>query len=104
MDLQGPSAADWLVRIRQWAGALGFSQIGVADVDLSSAEPGLLAWLDAGFRDVFAAPGLKLAEWPDKVAGLLPTPDLRLDLQPGDDDRRDVLVQVLTPAGRALLG
>jgi hypothetical protein len=28
----------------------GFSQIGVADVDLSGAEPGLLAWLDAGFH------------------------------------------------------
>ena len=26
-------------------------------------------WDDAGFRDVFAAPGLKLAEWPEKAAG-----------------------------------
>ena len=29
---------------------LGFSQIGVAGVDLSSAEPGLLAWLADGFH------------------------------------------------------
>ena len=36
--------------IRQWAQALGFSHIGVADVDLSEAEPGLLAWLQAGFH------------------------------------------------------
>ena len=37
-------------------------------------------WEDAGFRDVYAAPGLKLAEWPDKAAGLLPVPDLRIDI------------------------
>jgi len=24
-------------------------------------------WEDAGFRDIFASPGLKLAEWPDKA-------------------------------------
>ena len=35
-------------------------------------------WEDAGFRDVFAQPGLKLAEWPEKAAGLLPAADLRL--------------------------
>lgn len=47
-------------------------------------------WEDAGFRDVFAAPGLKLCEWPEKAAGQLPAPDLQLfiDLQP--DDSRQV--------------
>lgn len=39
-------------------------------------------WEDAGFRDVFAGPGLKLAEWPDKAAGALPTPDLALQISP----------------------
>ena len=29
-------------------------------------------WEDAGFREVFANPGLKLVEWPEKAAGLLP--------------------------------
>ncbi len=37
-------------------------------------------WEDAGFRDVYGAAGLKLAEWPDKAAGLLPLPDLRIDI------------------------
>ena len=60
-------------------------------------------WLDAGFRDVFARPGLKIAEWPDKVEGLLPPPDLRLLIEPGDDDQRQVQVQALTPLGVALL-
>ena len=60
-------------------------------------------WLDAGFRDVFARPGLKIAEWPDQVAGLLPLPDLRLDIEPGEDDQRRVRVQAFTPLGVALL-
>ena len=60
-------------------------------------------WLDAGFRDVFARPGLKIAEWPDQVAGLLPRPDLRLLIEPGDDDQRRVRVEALTPLGQALL-
>ena len=33
---------------------------------------------DAGFRDVFASRGLKLAEWPEQAAGLLPVPDLAM--------------------------
>ena len=60
-------------------------------------------WLDAGLRDVFARPGLKIAEWPDQVAGLLPRPDLRLLIEPGDDDQRRVRVEALTPLGQALL-
>lgn len=60
-------------------------------------------WLDAGLRDLYAAPGLKLAEWPDKAAGMLPTPDLRLVIKPADDDSRHVLLQACTPHGVALL-
>jgi tRNA threonylcarbamoyladenosine biosynthesis protein TsaE len=60
-------------------------------------------WEDAGFRDVFAAPGLKIAEWPDKAAGLLPAPDLALHIEPQADERRDVALQAFTPRGVALL-
>ncbi len=42
-------------------------------------------WLDAGFRDVFAAPGLKLAEWPEHAGELLPVPDLSLHIDTLDD-------------------
>ncbi len=61
--------------------------------------------LDAGLRDVFAAPGLKLVEWADKVRGLLPVPDLALQLEPvGEDvDARSVRADALTPRGAALL-
>ena len=60
-------------------------------------------WADAGFRDLFAAPGLKLAEWPEKAAGMLPVPDLRLDIEPLAGDRRRVRAQATTPRGVELL-
>jgi tRNA threonylcarbamoyladenosine biosynthesis protein TsaE len=49
-------------------------------------------WEDAGFRDVFARPGLKLAEWPDKAAPVLPPADLTLFIEPMEG-ARSVLVQ-----------
>ena len=62
-------------------------------------------WEDAGFRDIFGRPGLKLAEWPEKAAGMLPTADLQLWIEPVDDDEdaRRVTLRALTAAGRALL-
>ena len=60
-------------------------------------------WEDAGFRDIFASPGLKLAEWPDKAAAMLPTPDLVLRLDVAADDTRTVHLHAGTAAGQALL-
>jgi len=60
-------------------------------------------WDDAGFRDVFAAPGLKLAEWPEKAAPVLPVPDWQLHIEPLDGDAREVTVHALTPRGVELL-
>ncbi len=60
-------------------------------------------WDDAGFREVFAAPGLKLAEWPQRAEGMLPTPDLRLEIQVVDDTQRRVALHAFTPRGVALL-
>jgi tRNA threonylcarbamoyladenosine biosynthesis protein TsaE len=61
-------------------------------------------WEDAGFRDTFAAGGLKLAEWPEKARALLPRADLRLEIEPLEDDSRRVTAKALTPLGVALLG
>ncbi|MCW5636393.1 MAG: tRNA (adenosine(37)-N6)-threonylcarbamoyltransferase complex ATPase subunit type 1 TsaE [Rubrivivax sp.] len=62
---------------------------------------------DAGLREVLAAPGLKLVEWPARAAAWLPPADLRLEIEPDADaarpDARDVLVTALTPRGAALL-
>jgi tRNA threonylcarbamoyladenosine biosynthesis protein TsaE len=60
-------------------------------------------WDDAGLRDVFGAPGLKLAEWPSHVRDALPVPDLRLTLQPHDDGTRTVRFDAYTPRGLELL-
>ena len=60
-------------------------------------------WEDAGFRDVFAAPGLKLAEWPEKAGGLLPVADLQIHIEPLEGDARRARFDALTPLGAALL-
>ncbi len=60
-------------------------------------------WEDAGFRDIFASPGLKLAEWPDQAAGMLPTPDLVIAIAPVDDTAREVRLTAGSAAGTALI-
>ncbi len=60
-------------------------------------------WADAGFRDIFASPGLKLAEWPDKASGCLPVADLVVQLGVADDASRQVCLSAHTPLGTGLL-
>ncbi len=79
-------------------------------------------WEDAGFRELFASPGLKLVEWPDRAAGFLPPMDAQILIQTDDtamtdaahdntphhtaDDAappRRVQFLALTPVGRQLL-
>jgi epoxyqueuosine reductase len=74
-----------LPRLREWASALGFSQIGVAGVDLSAAEPGLSQWLLNGFHgamDYMAAHGLKRARPAELVPGTLRVITARMDYLP----------------------
>lgn len=60
-------------------------------------------WEEAGFRELFAAPGLKLCEWPQKAAPYLPTPDLQLHLEATGDSTRTVTVHACTAHGQELL-
>lgn len=60
-------------------------------------------WEEAGFRDLFASPGLKLAEWPEKAAGVLPVADLVLRIDTQSDESRVVTCEAGTPTGQALL-
>ena len=57
-------------------------------------------WEDAGFRDIFAGPGLKLMEWPDKVTGQLPPPDWVIALDALDEEQRSVHISAGTPRGQ----
>lgn len=60
-------------------------------------------WEDAGFRDIFASPGLKLAEWPEKAQTMLPVADLDIHIMTAADATRQVTLTANTPAGAALL-
>jgi tRNA threonylcarbamoyladenosine biosynthesis protein TsaE len=61
-------------------------------------------WEDAGFRDIFAAPGLKLAEWPEKAATMLPRADLAITIEAQADETRKVTLAAQTATGQELLG
>jgi tRNA threonylcarbamoyladenosine biosynthesis protein TsaE len=70
-------------------------------------------WEDAGFRELFASPGLKLVEWPERATGLMPAIDAEIHIEPDDtmptstdddtDGRRILRVTAHTPIGRQLL-
>jgi tRNA threonylcarbamoyladenosine biosynthesis protein TsaE len=60
-------------------------------------------WEDAGFRDIFASPGLKLAEWPEKAARFLPRADLVIRIDVQTDATRRVQLLANTVAGADLL-
>jgi epoxyqueuosine reductase len=77
----------WIEGLRQWSRELGFSQIGVAGVDLASAEPGLISWLEAGFHgsmDYMARHGLRRARPAELVPGTLSVITVRMDYLPAD--------------------
>ncbi|HEY0201993.1 MAG TPA: tRNA (adenosine(37)-N6)-threonylcarbamoyltransferase complex ATPase subunit type 1 TsaE [Burkholderiaceae bacterium] len=60
-------------------------------------------WEDAGLRDIFAAPGLKLAEWPEKAGGLVPPADIAIKIEADQNALRHVTLHADTPRGHALL-
>ena len=72
-------------QLREWGTTLGFSQIGVTDVNLAHAEAGLLAWLHNGFHgtmDYMAAHGLKRARPAELVPGTVRVITARMDYLP----------------------
>lgn len=60
-------------------------------------------WEDAGFRDIFASRGLKLAEWPEKAAQHIPRADLVIKIEVMSDESRQVSLTAQTPLGLELL-
>ena len=60
-------------------------------------------WEEAGFRDIFASPGLKLVEWPDKAGEYLPQADLVLAIEVLPNETRQVTLTAQTAIGKALL-
>ncbi len=104
MQMGSASVTEW----QAWGRELGFSQIGVAGIDLSSAEPGLLAWLAAGFHgdmSYMAAHGLKRARPAELVPGTVSVITARMDYLPRDtaDDWVDREQARLQRAGEAVV-
>jgi tRNA threonylcarbamoyladenosine biosynthesis protein TsaE len=60
-------------------------------------------WRDAGFRECFNERSICLVEWPEKAAGVLPAPDLRIGLAAPPAGGRDATLEAGTELGRAVL-
>jgi epoxyqueuosine reductase len=74
-----------LEQARTWAKELGFSQIGVAGIDMAEAEAGLTAWLDAGFQGsmhYMTRHGMKRARPAQLVPGTVSVITARMDYLP----------------------
>lgn len=81
------NAERFVEQLQAWGQEAGFSQIGVAAVDLRSAEPGLLAWLEAGFHGgmgYMESHGLKRARPAELVPGTVSVLTARMDYLPRD--------------------
>ena len=74
-----------MARIGAWARELGFSQIGIAGIDLTDAEAGLGQWLHNGFHGemaYMAAHGLRRARPAELVPGTVSVITARMDYLP----------------------
>ena len=82
-------------QVRACGRALGFDAIGITDIDLASAEPGLEAWLAAGFHgsmDYMARHGLRRARPAALVPGTISVISARMNyLDAGAVDAATVL-------------
>lgn len=75
--------------IKSWGKALGFSQIGITDVDLSAYESRFLEWLDNSFHGemgYMAAHGLKRARPAELIPGTMRIISASMDYLPVDTE------------------
>jgi epoxyqueuosine reductase len=80
--------------IKLWGGEMGFQSIGIADTDLSAAEPRLAAWLERGFHgdlDYMRKHGAKRTQPAKLVPGTLRVISVRMNYLPAASDSRKVL-------------
>ena len=102
--MDGRADTDWVGRLRAWAAELGFASLGVADVDLSDAEPGLAAWLEAGFHgemDYMARHGARRARPAELVPGTVRAVMVSIDYAPDDPAWVDAAWRTLSDGERA---
>lgn len=88
---------DFRARLDEWAAELGFAGVAVSGVDLSSAEAGVLAWLEAGYHgemDYMARHGLLRARPAELVPGTAAVISLRMNYLP-DAEKTEKAEKVL---------
>jgi len=74
-------------QIKRWGQDLGFSQVGISDVDLSDHEAALTRWLENNYHgdmDYMARHGLMRARAKELVEGMLNVISVRMDYLPTD--------------------
>jgi epoxyqueuosine reductase len=89
MSLNQTNLAELALSIKRWGVELGFAEIRITDVDLSHAEAGLQAWLDAGMHgemDYMAAHGMKRARPAELVPGTVRVVSARMDYLPRETE------------------
>ena len=94
MSLSPSQLAELADAIKAWGKELGFAEVRIADIDLSAAEAGLQAWLDAGMHgemDYMASHGLKRARPAELVPGTVRVITARMNYLPQslDEDWRE---------------
>jgi epoxyqueuosine reductase len=81
-------------KVKSWGRELGFQAVGIADTDLTAAEPRLRAWLDSGFAgelDYMRRHGAKRTRPASLVPGTLRIISARMDYRPDAVDASRVL-------------
>ena len=81
-------------KVKSWGRDLGFQAVGIADTDLSAAEPRFLAWLASGFAgelDYMRKHGAKRTRPAALVPGTVRVISARMDYRPGAADSAGVL-------------
>ncbi|MDO6462776.1 tRNA epoxyqueuosine(34) reductase QueG [Pseudoalteromonas carrageenovora] len=74
-------------QIKVWGQELGFSEVGITDIDLSKHEAQLQRWLDAGYHgsmDYMAAHGMKRARPAELVPGTQRVISVKMNYLPPD--------------------
>jgi epoxyqueuosine reductase len=87
MSLPESKLTDLASSIKRWGVELGFAEVRITDIDLSHAEAGLQAWLDAGMHgemDYMASHGMMRARPAELVPGTVRVVSARMNYLPRD--------------------
>jgi epoxyqueuosine reductase len=92
MSLSESNLAELALSIKRWGVELGFAEIRITDIDLSHAEAGLQAWLDAGMHgemDYMASHGMMRARPAELVPGTVRVISARMNYLPRASEMAD---------------